>query len=372
MKVPAARILFPEEDRKEILANIDQILKSGQLTLGSHGKNFEKEFAGFLGSKHAIAVNSGTSALEIPLRVLGINTGNVIVPTNTFFATPAAVLHSGANIKFVDIEWNSLGIDVEKTKEAIDSDTKGIIIVHIGGIISPQIHELREICDDQGLFLIEDAAHAHGSTLSGKYAGTFGHVSSFSFYPTKVITSGEGGMIVTDQEDIVEKSRIFRDQGKSGFLGNIHVEMGYNWRMSEIHALLGRYQLQRLNEFVDDRKKIAKLYDDHLPSVSGIKNLNLPADCNSNYYKYIAFLDNDIDRTQLKKELRDEFQISLSGEVYELPCHVQPVFKGLGYGEGDFPIAEEICKRQICLPLYARMTREEGQLVIDALKEILA
>ena len=371
MKIPAAKIYFPEEDRKELLKQIDGILESGQLTLGKHTKEFEERFAEYEGTKYAIAVNSGTSALEIPLRALDVEGHSVIVPTNTFFATPASVIHAGGEVIFADVTEN-LCVDPESVKENIREDTKGVIVVHIGGIVPPQIKEIQEICEDHNLFLIEDAAHAHGSTLDGKMAGSFGDAAAFSFYPTKVMTSGEGGMITTDEKKICERALVFRDQGKAGFFGNVHTEMGYNWRMSEVHAAIGLSQFARLEEFIRDRRSIARIYDEELKEISVVTPIKIPSDAESNYYKYIALLDDGIDRTDIKKELREKYGVSLSGEVYELPCHLQPIFKDLyDFKEGEFPVAEDVCKRQICLPAFAMMTEEQAKYVVNSLKEVL-
>ena len=155
MKIPAAKIYFPEEDRKELQKQIDEILASGQLTLGNYTKGFEERFAEYVGTKYAIAVNSGTSALEIQLRALDVKGHSVVAPTNTFFATPASVIHAGGKVIFADVTENHC-IDPESVKENIRDDTKGVIVVHIGGIVPPQIREIKEICEDHGLFLIED------------------------------------------------------------------------------------------------------------------------------------------------------------------------------------------------------------------------
>ena len=371
MKIPAAKIYFQEEDRKELLKQIDGILASGQLTLGKYTKEFEERFAAYVGTKYAIAVNSGTSALEIPLRALDVKGHSVIVPANTFFATPASVIHAGGKVIFADVTEN-LCIDPESVKENIRGDSKGVIVVHIGGIVAPQIKAIQEICEDHSLFLIEDAAHAHGSTLDGKKAGDFGDAAAFSFYPTKVMTSGEGGMITTDDERIYKRALVFRDQGKAGFYGNVHTEIGYNWRMSEIHAAIGLSQFSRLGEFIGDRLRIAKIYDDELKKIDRLTPIKIPSSVKSNYYKYVAMCDDCIDRAELKKELKEKHGVSLSGEVYELPCHLQPIFKDLyGFKEGAFPVAEDVCKRQICLPVFATMTEEQAKYVIDSLKEVI-
>ncbi len=369
MQIPAAKIYFPEKDRRKILEQIDGILESGQLTLGKYAKEFEKAFAEYVGVKYAVAVNSGTSALEIPLRALDVQGASVIVPTNTFFATPASVIHAGGRVIFADVTEN-LCLDPVSVRQRIEKDTKGIIIVHIGGVVPPQVPEIQEICHEHNLFLIEDAAHAHGSTLNGNMAGTFGIAAAFSFYPTKVMTSGEGGMIVTNDENIYKRALVFRDQGKAGFLGNVHTEMGYNWRMSEIHAAMGLSQFGRLEEFIADRRRIAQVYDRELEGIGSLTPLKIAPEAKSNYYKYVAILDDGLDRAAIKKELKERYGVALSGEVYELPCHLQPVFKNLyGFQGGEFPVAEDLCTRQICLPVFATMTDDQAEYVVDSVRK---
>lgn len=370
MKVPPVKIYFPEEDRKEILEKLDGIIQSGRLTLGEYTKQFEEKFAENCGSRYAVAVNSGTSALEIILRSLDVKGSSVIVPTNTFLATAFAVIHAGAKVNFADCGAD-LNLDMKSIEASIKPDTKGIVLVHIGGNIPENMKEIQDFCADKNLFLVEDAAHAHGSSLDGKKAGTYGVAGGFSFYPTKVITSGEGGIITTDDEEIYKRAQVFRDQGKAGFTANVHTELGYNWRMSELHAVLGMYQLARLDDFVEARQKIAQVYDESLAELDHIKPLKLPANLKSNYYKYIAFLGKGIDRAQYKQTLRENHEVFLGGEVYELPCHLQPVFKELyGLKEGMFPVAEELCATHVCLPMYPTMTDEETKHVVDSIKEV--
>jgi perosamine synthetase len=372
MQVPSAKIYFPEQDRKKILGQVDEILASGQLTLGKYNKEFEQNFAESIGIKYAVAVNSGTSALEIPLRALDIKGFSVIVPTNTFFATPAAVIHAGGRVIFAD-NTDNLCLDPKSVRQKIQKDTKGIIIVHIGGVVPPEVKEIQEICCEHNLFLIEDAAHAHGSTLDGKPAGTFGDAAAFSFYPTKVMTSCEGGMMVTNSEKIYQRALVFRDQGKAGFFGNVHTEMGYNWRMSEVHAAIGLSQLARLDEFITARRRIAAIYDRELQKLSKVKPVKIPSNAKSNYYKYSAILDKGIDRATLKKKLKEGYEVNLSGEVYELPCHLQPVFKeAYGFSSGMLPVSEDLCQRHICLPIFATMTDEQAKYVVDSIKKVLA
>ena len=370
MKIPPARIYFPDKDKEEILRKIEECLTTGQLTLGKNGREFEEKFAEYIGIKHAVGVSSGTSAIEIPLRILGIEGKEVLVPTNTFFATAAAVLHAGGRIKFVDADPETFSVDIESVKRNISDATAGLIVVHIGGIVTSNMPQLQEICKSSGLFLFEDAAHAHGSSLDGKMAGTFGDAAAFSFYPTKVVTAGEGGMIVTASDRISDEARLYRDQGKISFTQNLHDKLGSNWRLSEPHAIIGLSQFGRLEEFIADRTKVARIYDRRLKDNNKIRPLHVPDNSRTNYYKYIALLEPGVDRAKLKAHLREKYEVGLSGEVYELPCHLQPIFKR-GYKEGDLPKAEDICKRHICLPVYAGMTEEEANYVVDSLGKTL-
>jgi dTDP-4-amino-4,6-dideoxygalactose transaminase len=368
LRVPPVHVHFPAEDRAEILRRIDQALISGQLTLGAIGRELEERFAAHHGAAHAIAVNSGTSAIEIPLRALGVQGKEVLVPANTFFATAAAVVAAGAQPRFVDCDPATMAVDVESVRAAIGPNTVGLVVVHIGGLVTPDIHDLKALCDEHGLFLFEDAAHAHGSALGDRFAGTFGVASSFSFYPTKVITAAEGGIILTDDDHLADEARAYRDQGKASFTANVHTHLGYNWRMSEPHAAIAVSQLARLDEFIAHRQQVAKVYDEGLSELP-LTPLEIPADASCNYYKYVTYLPDRIDRAELKKTLRNEFGVALSGEVYELPLHLQPVFEP--WARGSLPGAERICATHICLPISALLTEEQAEHVISSLRSAL-
>lgn len=371
MNISSAKIVFNEKDKEDILGKIKDVLDSGYLTLGKNVKEFEELFSEYIGAKYAVAVNSGTCSLEIILRSLGIKDSSVVVPTNTFSATAFAVSHSSNKIVFTDCD-EDYNMSPDSLNEALTKDTKAVILVHIGGNISKNIDEIIEICKDNNIPLIEDAAHAHGSSIDNKKAGTLGIASSFSFYPTKVMTSGEGGMILTDNKKLYDKACQFRDQGKESFHSNKIVEMGYNWRMSELHAVLGVQQLKNLDSFIYDRRKIASTYDNSLKELKGVKSLELPERIKSNYYKYVSILSEGKNRDELKKNLKNKFNVSLSGEVYDVPLHLQPAFKKVcKTKKGDFPISEDLCSRQICLPIYATMSKEQADYVIDSLKKVL-
>lgn len=368
-KIPAAKIQFLPEDRTWIAERVAEVLSTGQLTLGKYGKQFEEAFAQFCGCRHAVAVNSGTSALEIILRALGVEGKDVLVPTNTFFATAAAVVHAGGNPVLVDMDPESFAVRPEDVEKNITGKTAGIIVVHIGGIVSKRINDLQGLCRKKGIWMVEDAAHAHGSSYKGVKAGAFGVAGSFSFYPTKVMTSAEGGMIVTNDDKIAEEARIYRDQGKASFTQNAHVRMGYNWRMSEPHAIIGLKHLERLPAMISDRQKIARIYDGGLKDLHNLVSLSVPGGGECNYYKYIAVPGELKDRKALKTLLREKYGVSLSGEVYEDPLHKQPVFER--YASGPLVVSEDYCARHICLPVFSGMAEDEAKWVVSALKEVI-
>jgi perosamine synthetase len=369
VNVPAARIVFSDDDRAAVLALVDQTLRTGSLTLGPFTHELEDAFRARHEAPHAVAVSSGTSALEIILRSLGVEGRDVIVPANTFFATAAAVLHAGGTPRFADVVPDTLALSAGTVEAALCENTAGVILVHIGGLISPEVDAIRALCDRRGLFLVEDAAHAHGSSFDDRPAGSFGIASAFSFYPTKVMTTGEGGMIVTADEHLRDVAHIYRDQGKAGFLGGDHVRLGYAWRMSELEAAVGIVQLRRLDEFIKIRREVADQYDEALAGIEGITPLAPAPGSKTNYYKYIAMLDPGIDRQAVKQALKEKHGVSLSGEVYASPLHQQPVFAGVH--EGALPVAEDVCRRHVCLPIHSDMTRDEAAHVLASVRAVL-
>jgi len=366
MNIPAVKLFFPPEDISKIVGYTRQILESGMLTLGEFTREFERKFSEYLHVKHAVAVSSGTAALEIALRSVGIgNNDEVIVPTNTFTATAAAVFFAGGKPVLVDVNPNTICIDIANIEKALTDRTKGVIVVHMGGLVCPEIEQIAEICRKRGIFLIEDAAHAHGSLHEGQAAGSFGDVGCYSFYPTKVMTTAEGGMVVTNNEEMATKAKVLRDQGKKNFSGNDIVELGYNWRINEISAAIGSTQLERLPEIVKGRNEIAKIYDQGLAKSSHLSPLKIPAGDLCNYYKYVVFLRRGLDRDKFKQNLREK-GVSPTGEVYWPPLHLQPIYrKLLGTSPGDFPVSEDYCSRMVCLPIYPQLSREEAQYVVE-------
>ena len=368
--------MFPASDQAEIAAAVTGMLASGALTLGPHTREFEAAFAaahtGPRGPSpdgpHAVAVASGTAALTIALLALGVRGREVVVPANTFYATAAAVLQAGARPVFADVDAGTFALNATTTAAALTPRTAAVVAVHIGGLIPPQIDELRALCDERGIALVEDAAHAHGATFDGRFAGSFGAAAAFSFYPTKVVTSGEGGMVLTFSEEIAQEARIYRDQGKGAFSANHHVRLGSAWRMSELHAATGLVHLRRMEEFIARRRAVAARYDKALADSGGLQPLAEPPGCRSNIYKYIALLPAGLDRARFKSELAQRFQVKLSGEVYDLPLHRQPVLAE--YAGPPLPVAEELAARHVCLPVHSDMTDGEVDEVLAAVAAV--
>ncbi|MEU6742842.1 DegT/DnrJ/EryC1/StrS aminotransferase family protein [Streptosporangium sandarakinum] len=372
--VPAAVVGFDPGDRLRITDLVDDALASGRLTLGAQGARLEDLAGRWLG-RGAAAVSSGSSALEIALRIVGVEGRTVLVPVNTFFATAACALRAGAWVDFVDTEPDGLGIDPGALRAALDAHeaagrtVAAVVPVHIAGIVSPALEEVLAECGRRGVAVVEDAAHALGSTWRDRPAGTFGRLAAFSLYPTKVITSGEGGLVAAGPDDL-DRVRSLRDHGKRSFHENVHVAAGGNWRMSELHAAVGVTHLARLAEVTAERRRLAEWYDDHLGAVPGLGRHTVPGGCVSNHYKYVAYLPEGADRAAVRARLRAA-GVSLAGEVYDTPLHRQPYFAESFAGR-RFPGAESFTERHVCLPLFPGMTRRQQERVLTALREALS
>lgn len=370
MKIGAPKPYFSDEDITFIIEKFKEILQGKSfLTQYKYCEELEKEFAKYIGTKYAVTTSSGTCSMEIILRTLGLRGCEIIVPTNTFAATAFAVIHSGNTPVFVDC-GKDLTADPANVEEKITDRTKAVFTVHIGGLVSPNTEKIKRICEENNLYFIEDAAHAHGSSFNGKKAGTFGIANSFSFFSTKVMATGEGGMITTDDEKIYNLSKELRDQAKilKGPYQNYHERIGYNWRMLEVSALLGLVQLRKLDDFIKRRNEIAKIYNETLDGVIGLEILKVPKECVHNFYKYIIFLEK-LDRIKLQEIMKKEYDISMGGYVYEIPLHQQPAFKE--FVNGSLPVAEDLCSRHISVPLHHTMKDEEAIYVAESLKKAL-
>ncbi len=366
MNISGAKPCFPDNSLDEILSDIKSVLRSGKLTDGPIAEDFEKEFAQYNGSKYAISVNSGTAALDIALRYFRLEGREVIVPTNTFVSTPNTVIFAGGKPVFADMDADSLCIDVEDAKRKVNSKTAGIIVVHIAGLVCPQIDELREFCQNNGLFLLEDAAHAHGATVGARKSGTFGEAGCFSFYPTKVMTSCEGGMITTDNEELANEAKCLRTIGLDA--ARQAVKLGHNWRLSEIAAVVGKHQLEFLEKFVVKRNQVARWYEKALAGIEGVSLFKVPSNFRHSYYKYPVLLADSIDRLEVSALMKEKFGVE-TGHVYYPPCHLQPYYKeNHGTRMGDLPTSEHILNQVLCLPVHYEVTEENVEYVRDCLE----
>jgi len=395
LSVPVLRIPFDDAERDQIHESIDEIIDSGYLTQGEFTEEFERKFASFTGVEHAVACSNGTAAIELALRGLGIKGRSVIVPTNTFIATAYAAMHAGNRVIFADSDPETFALDPEDVRARIKDDSAVVIPVHIGGVVTDAMDELRTICDEHDLALIEDAAHAHGSELDGTKAGAFGDAGAFSFYPTKVLTTGEGGVVTTDDDNLAARIRRLRNHGKNPEEDNAITEVGNNWRMSEFTAAVGVQQMGGAEERIKRRQEIAAFYDEHVPDIPGAEPLELPEGVTSSYYKYIVRLDDGIDRTELKERLQTEHDVSLTGEVYETLVHEEPLWEEYTYcgarrngpdGEpacemwpecgcdtrqtDGFESAREIADSHACLPTYPDLTHAELEHVVESLRVV--
>ncbi|MDE1829745.1 MAG: DegT/DnrJ/EryC1/StrS family aminotransferase [Thaumarchaeota archaeon] len=371
-KIPSAAPFFDQDDIDKILQDTKQILESKKLVLGSFTKKFEDQFGNYIGTKYAIAVNSATSALEIVLKYLDVKNSEVIVPTNTFIACPNTVLYAGGTPVFADMNPDSFCMEVEDLKRKITPKTKAIMAVHLAGLAEPAMDELREICDKKGIQLMEDCSHAHGATFRGKKVGTLSSAGCFSFFATKILPTGTGGMITTDDSDLKNFAEAYRHQGGLGGEGQIEIfnQFGYDSMMSEITAAVGINQLLKLDEQIKIRRKIAGMYEKRISEVDKIKLPPKFENSTNVYWKLITILDDKIDRDQVRLTLRKEFTID-GGILYPVLCHLQPLYAKMGHKQGQCPIAERVMKHQLTLPINPYMTEEDVDYVIDSLTDII-
>jgi perosamine synthetase len=352
------RPYFSEADIAETLRLVEQCLRSGVLVMGPLAAELERKFAEMTGVKHAVAVSTGTAALEIGLRCMELRGREVIVPTETFVASANAVLLAGGRPVFAEVRPDTLCLDLDDVVRRITPNTAGVMTVHMAGLIQPDIEALRGLCVDRGLFLVEDAAHAPGASVGGKRAGSFGQFGCFSFYATKVMTTGEGGMLTTNDAALAELARSYRNHGAS-LQGSDYTRVSANWRLPEVSAALGLVQLTHLDEFIERRCQIAQRYREELKAV---RRLTLPpsdATLRHVYWNYIVMLEEGTDRSALARRLMDEFGVPVAWP-YDPPCHLQPVFmRELGCRPGDLPQSERALRRHLALPMHVALTDDE-------------
>jgi len=374
MKVPLSSPDIIEKDIEAVVG----VMKTRFLSIGPKVVEFEKRMGRFAGTKYAVAVNSGTSALHLIIRGMGIGEGEgdvVITTPFSFIASSNCILFERARPLFVDIEEDTLNLDADKVEEKLESlsgeelaKVKALLVVDAFGQPADW-DRFKEIGKKYKLRLIEDSAEALGSEYKGKNSGSFGEAGVFAFYPNKQITTGEGGNLVTDDEELARLARSMRSQGR-GESGEWldHERLGYNYRMDELSAALGCSQMERIEEILDKRSKVARMYGEKLAEVEEVQVPYIaPYVSRMSWFVYVIRLKWGIDRNRVIKYLNKE---GVQCKPYFTPIHLQPFYRKMfGYKEGDFPITEDVTNRTIALPFFNNLKEEQIDYVVEKLKE---
>lgn len=362
----------PDITKKEIEA-VCEVLRSPNLSLGPKLAEFEDAFAKYIGRKRAVAVNSGTSGLFLCISAMGIGQDDEVITTPfTFIASATPVMMAGARPVFVDIDPVSLNIDAEKIESRITDRTKAILPVEVFG--NPAgMDKVCEIAQKHNLMVVEDSCEALGSALNGKKAGTFGTMSVFGFYPNKQITTGEGGMILSNDDDLVDMCVSLRNQGRakdSAWLS--HERLGYNYRLSDINCALGIVQLSRIEQFKTKRRQVAKWYQEILADDDRLIVPTEPDSCDISWFVFVVRLKEGFNRSQRDAILKSMIERKIQVSNYFSPVHLQPfMVEQFGYKQGDFPVAESVSESTIALPFYNNLTQDEVAIGCKTLKESL-
>jgi len=379
------KITFTEDQKEFILSNVSDILDSGNVVLGEFTKKFEEEYAEACGRKYGVAVGSDTAAFEMQLKTLGVQGKYVLYPALAFPSILEAVYNAGGKAWFLDADPKGhlfaslaqvIGAVAQCQRETGEKPA-ALILMHTGGLIARDSKEITEWCESEGIAVLEDAAHSFGAVLDGKPAGSFGLSSAFSLYATKPMHACEGGMIVTDDADLVEECKIYRNYGRTQNFGrSVIIRHGYSWRMTEIQAVVGLANLHGIDPNIARRREIMEQYDE-LTDVGGVWDkidmVPLSNGMAPNGYRYLRMLPEGwtaARRQSFKEALKAESGVDLPGEVYELPTHKQPIwekdFAGL-----SMPFAEDFCNRHFALPVYQSMTDDDVQYVVDSVGSAL-
>ncbi len=354
-----------DADIEGLLEDFRAILRGGRLTQGQYLDRFEREFSEYVGVAHAVGMSSGTAPLEVALRYFGVEGGEVIVPTNTFAATANAVILAGGTPVFADLDPSTLCSGPGEIEGLLTGRTRGVIAVHVAGLIVPGIENISSWCHANSLFLLEDAAHAHGSRVGDRRAGALADAASFSFYPSKVMTSGEGGMLTTDAPGLAAFARSFRSHGQAAQSRSI-VRLGSNYRLPELSAALGLSQLRKLDEIIARRARLADRYRQRLGSRGDARLIATPASQVHSHYKFPLVLPPGMGRDSMAAALAA--QGIATGSIYWPPCHLEPYFAGQsGEIRACCPVAEEVLSRTLTLPLHTGMSLEDVDAVCESL-----
>jgi perosamine synthetase len=353
---------------EEELRNVIEAVKTGWISSkGKFIEEFERRFANYVGMKYGITVSNGTTALHLALVALGIGPGDeVIVPDLTFAATINTVLYTGARPIIVDIHPEYWCMDPDKVRKAITPKTRAIIPVHLYGHPCG-MDPIMEIASEYNLYIIEDAAEAHGAEYKGRKVGSFGHISCFSFYGNKIITTGEGGMVLTNDEGLAEKIKILRDHGMNPKKRYWHEVIGFNYRMTNLQAAIGVAQLSKIDKFIEKKRRIAKIYAEELSSTPGITlHPEMPWAKNV-YWLYSILIDPSkakITRDELSERLEKE---GIETRKFFYPLHEMPIYAK--YGIYSYPVATTISRQGLNLPSSTKLTEEDVRFIARKIKE---
>lgn len=349
--VPFFKPYFPEPMRRSISEALNGVLASGALMMGPYKERFERNFANLCGVEHAVSLNSATTALQISLEYFGAAGHEVLVPAGSFVTDVSAVLFAGGEPVLVDMNPETLSFDLADLERKVTANTRGVIWVHLTGVISHEYREIQAFARRHGLFLLEDAAHAHGATIAGQAAGSLGDAGVFSFYPTKVVTAGTGGMLTTNDAKLKRYAEEMRLFGKDVESGDV-VRLGNDWFLDEIRCCVGCHQVEALDEQLRCRRRIARRYSEALRNQPGLRLLNVPRDHQPAWYHYTVFVDEAIDYDALASRLRKEHGVHTK-RIYK-PTHHEPVFAHLN--DGTLGATERTLDRSLCLPLYVDLS----------------
>ena len=376
-KLYRAKPFIPQEDKEAILSGWKDILDTNMFIQGKNVVKLETIVAEYCGVKHAIATSSGGTALEVALMATGIKNKKFIVCTQTFVASVSTIIRSGNIPVIVDMDEKSQGLTANIINKHIDSDTAGVILVHMAGHITSDYKEIQELCKQNDLLLIEDAAHAMGASIENNKAGSISDIGCFSFFPTKIITTGEGGIITTNNDEIAKQARIIRSHGCSRIEGKITgldygINCSYisnNFRMQEISAVLGVSQMKRVDEFVNKRNILADRYFNNLKHINQLTcpNEHLSQSHIHSWWQYMIIVDKSINRTELAEFLLQK-EIP-TANAYWPACHKQLIFKE--YLINKYPIADDSLNRHLALPMYVEMTLEQVDIVCNTIKDFI-
>jgi len=360
-KIPYADPYVTEED---VNAVTDAVRKR-RLSQGEYVARFEQEFAAHMNRKHGVAATNGTAALHLGVSAAGIKSGDeVIIPSFTFAATANCVLYMGGKPVFVDIDPNTFNVDPEEVEKAITPKTKGIIVVHFGGQMA-DMDPIMESAGKHGLLVIEDATEAHGATYKNRQAGAIAKMGCFSFYPNKNMTTGEGGMLVTDDDEIENKARLLRNHGQISRFQSIMI--GYNYKMSDILAALGLSQLKRLDWVLQKKKEAAQVYEELLRGVEGIQTPYVMPEASHTYMFYTLKFADRATRDRVMQHLS---QNGIETVVAFPPLHLQSVYQSLcKFKKDDLKITEDCSNRVLSLPIYPHILRQDQEFIVKSIME---